>query len=315
VTSIAEALALRAVHFQAPILSWLNPVAAPFATAVRSRIEFAAPSVDHLAAIAVAARGAGIRADVHLHIDVGMARDGADPRSWRALCALAARLERESTLRIVGVMGHLGWADVPNDPANAIGRHRFEAAVGATYRHGLRPTVRHLAASAATATDPRSHYDLCRVGAGLVGIDPSRKLRLRPALTLSAPIASVREVAAGTSVGYGHSYITGSRTRLALLPVGYADGLPRIASERASAWLNGRRYRLAGPISMDQTVIDLGDDPAELGQPAILFGPGDVGEPTVVEWARWASTIEHEIVTGIGARVARRVVSSDGASS
>jgi alanine racemase len=315
VTSISEALALRAVHFQAPILSWLNPVSAGFAAAVRNRIDVAAASAQHLTAIAAGARTAGRPARVHLHIDVGMARDGAEPSAWAGLCELAGRLEHDSLVRVVGVMGHLGWADVPSDPANAAGRRRFEDAVGVARAHGLAPTTRHLAATAATITDPRTHFELCRVGAGLFGIDPSRTLRLRPALALTAPVVSIREVPAGVSVGYGHSYVTRRRTRLALLPVGYADGLPRIASGRASVFLNGRRRAVAGPISMDQTVVDVGWDAVELGQWARLFGPGDDGEPTVADWARWASTIEHEIVTGIGGRVARKIVPAPSARS
>jgi alanine racemase len=240
-----------------------------------------------------------------------MARDGCDRDEWPHLCAIAARLDRESVIRVVGVMGHLGWADVPNDPANASGRARFDEAVRVARAHGLSPSVRHLAATAATVTDPRTHYDLCRIGAGLFGIDPSRTIRLRPALTLTAPVVSIREVAAGTSVGYGHSYVTRRRTRLALVPIGYADGLPRIASTRASMLLNGVRRPVAGPISMDQTVLDIGLDSAELGQRATAFGPGSDGEPTVADWARWASTIEHEIVTGIGDRIARRISPAD----
>jgi alanine racemase len=310
VTSIDEALALRAVHFQAPILSWLNPVSAGFAAAVRHRIDIAVPSEAHLTAVADGARAAGRRADIHLHIDVGMARDGAEPSRWRALCDLAARLERHSLVRVVGVMGHLGWGDVPSDPANDVGRRRFDDAVRIARAHALAPSTRHLAATAATITDARTHYDLCRVGAGLFGIDPSHTMNLRPALTLTAPVVAVRDVPAGTSVGYGHTYVTRRRTRLALLPIGYADGLPRIASGRASVLLNGRRHPVAGLISMDQTVVEVGSETVELGQLATVFGPGDDGEPTGADWARWASTIEHEIVTGIGARVARRTTSS-----
>jgi alanine racemase len=306
VTTLDEALVLRASHIEAPILSWLNPVAAPFATAVRSRIDIAAPSTRHLVAIAHGARTAGRAANVHLHVDVGMARDGASPEHWPELCALAAGYQREGLVRVVGVMGHLGWADVPSDPANTAARERFEEAVRIAQLDHPNPVTRHLAATAATVTEPRAHYDLCRVGAGLFGIDPSRTVPLRPALTLTAPVVAIREVAAGTSVGYTHSYVTARRTRLALLPIGYADGLPRVASGRAAILLNGRRHRLAGPISMDQTVIDIGSEPAELGQRATVFGPGDDGEPTADDWARWASTIEHEIVTGVGRRVARR---------
>lgn len=307
VTSIDEALALRESRVEAPILSWLNSVAADFGEAIRHRIHLAAPSLDHLAAIGRAARSSGRTADVHLHADVGMARDGAEPSAWAPLCELAAELERQGSVQVIGVMGHLGWADTPSDPLNAIGRRRFEAAIRAAREHGLAPTTRHLAATAATVTDPRTHYDICRVGAGLFGIDPSRTTQLRPALTLTAPVVSVREIAAGTPVGYGRTYVTRRSTRLALLPIGYADGLRRIASSRASVLMNGRRRPVAGLISMDQTVIDVGSDPIELGQLATVFGPGDSGEPTVADWARWASTIEHEIVTGIGPRAVRRV--------
>jgi alanine racemase len=307
VTSIDEALALREGGIDVPILSWLNSVSAPFPDAIRLGVHLAAPSVDHLQAIGRAAPRAGRRADVHLHADVGMARDGAEPSVWAELCDLAAEMERDGVVRVVGVMGHLGWADTPSDPLNAIGRRRFDEAIRIVRGRGLGPTTCHLAATAATLTDPRTHYDLCRVGAGLFGIDPSGTTSLRAALTLTAPVVSVRDVPAGTYVGYGRTHLTLRRTRLALLPIGYADGLPRIASGRASVLLRGRRRAVAGVISMDQTAIDVGSDSVELGQCATVFGPGDGGEPTVADWARWASTIEHEIVTGIGARVDRRV--------
>jgi alanine racemase len=148
---------------------------------------------------------------------------------------------------------------------------------------------------------------MCRIGAGLVGIDPSRTTRLRPALTLTAPVVTVRRVTAGTSVGYGHTWTAPTATNLALLPVGYADGLPRSASGQAEVMVRGRRCPVVGLVSMDQTVIDLGDLTVTPGEPVTVFGPGDAGEPTVAEWAGWAGTIEHEIVTRIGARVRRQV--------
>jgi alanine racemase len=181
----------------------------------------------------------------------------------------------------------------------------FEWGVRVARGHGLRPPLRHLAATAATLTDPATLHNLSRVGAGLVGIDPSGTTRLSPALTLSAPVVGVRRVAAGTTVGDGASWQTARATTLALLPVGYADGIPRAASGRAEVLLRGRRRPLVGLVSMDQVVVDLGDDHVELGEPATVFGPGHSGEPTAAEWAGWAGTIEHEIVTGIGARVVR----------
>ena len=166
------------------------------------------------------------------------------------------------------------------------------------------------AATAATLTDPLTHHTMSRVGAGLVGIDPSRTTRLRGAMTLTAPLVSVRRVRAGTAVGYGHAYRTPVGTYLGLVPLGYADGLPRTASGRAEVTHRGVRRAVVGRISMDQTVVDLGEDGGEPGETVTVFGPGDGGEPTVADWAGWADTLEHEIVTGLGGRVARRVLAA-----
>jgi alanine racemase len=305
VTSIAEALALREAELQAPVLSWLNPVEADHGAAIDARVDLAVPSLAHLESIARAGVRAGLGARLHLHLDTGMARDGAAPDDWTALCRRARVLERQGLVRVVGVMGHLGCADVPGDPANAAGRAAFDRGVQVARAAGLRPPLRHLAATAATLTDPASHHTLSRVGAGLVGIDPSRTTRLEAALTLAAPVVAAREVRAGTTVGYGRTWVAERATRLALLPLGYADGLPRSASGSAEVLLRGRRRRVVGRISMDQVVVDVGDDQVTAGEVATVFGPGHAGEPTVADWATWADTIEHEVVTGIGARVAR----------
>lgn len=308
VTSIHEAVTLRDAGLTAPVLSWLNPVDADVTAAVGRRIDLAVPSLEHLAAITEAARRAGGRVRAHLHADVGMARDGASASEWRQLCDRARDAERSGLLRIVGVMGHLGCADDPGDPHNDEGIRAFTRAVEAATRAGLRPSLRHLGATAATLTDPRTHLDLSRVGAGLVGIDPSRTTRLRTAMTLATPVVSVRDVPAGTAVGYGHTHVTAAPTRLALLPVGYADGVPRSSSGRGWVQVRGRRCPVVGRVSMDQVVVDVGAAPVCPGDVAVVFGPGHDGEPTLAEWAGWAQTIEHELVTGIGARVARRVV-------
>jgi len=301
VTSIDEALELRRAGLRVPTLSWLNPLDADFGAAIASSIDLAVPGRDHLDAIT----RSGIGARIHLQLDTGMARDGAAPEDWAGLCRMARRAERAGTVRVIGVMGHLGCADEPDDPDNSAGRARFTWGVARAREAGLRPPLRHLAATAATLTDPLSHHTLSRVGAGLVGIDPSRTTALRPAMTLTAPVVGVRKVRAGTAVGYGHAWSAARRTHLALLPLGYADGLPRATAGRAEVLLGGRRCPLVGRVSMDQVVVDVGDDPPPLGATAVVFGPGRSGEPTVAEWAAWADTIEHEIVTGIGARVGR----------
>ncbi len=309
VTSVTEALELRTAGLRAPVLSWLNPIDADFRAAIAAGVDLAVASFGHLAAVCEASRTLGLAARVHLHLDTGLARDGAAPGDWGALCRTARRAERQGLIRVAGMMGHLPCAEVPSDASNLTGRTRFAWGLDLARAAGLRPEHRHLAATAAALTDPRSHHTMIRVGAGLVGIDPSRTTALRPALRLTAPILSVRQVRAGTPVGYGHTETTRSSTRLALIAVGYADGLPRSASPGAEVLVTGRRCPVIGRISMDQTVIDLG--PAEVGPVAqagdqvVVFGPGHDCEPTVAEWAAWSHTIEHEIVTGIGARVVR----------
>jgi alanine racemase len=307
VTSLREGIELRAAGITAPVLSWLNPVHADFATALRARIELAVPSHQHLAAVTAAASTTGRRARLHLHLDTGMARDGAEPARWHELCRLARAAERRGLVEVVGVMGHLGCADTPGDPCTDTALAGFATALRTARESGLRPRVRHLAATSATLTDPRTLFDLSRVGAGLVGIDPTGTTRLRAALTLTAPVVSAREVPAGTAVGYGHTYATTGRTHLALLPLGYGDGLPRAASGRAQVLLGGRLCPVVGRVSMDQLVVSTGDRRAEPGESAVVFGSGDRGEPTVAHWARWAGTIEHELVTGLGRRILRTV--------
>lgn len=312
VTSVVEALSLRAAGLRAPALSWLNPVSADFAAAVLGDVDLAVPSAAHLDAVVAAAARVGRPARVHLHLDTGLARDGEEPERWRVLCRRAARAQRSGAVRVVGAMGHLACADDPGHPGNDRGRARFAWGVAVARAAGLRPRLRHLAATAATLTDPRTHLDLVRIGAGLVGIDPSGTTRLRPAMTLEAPLVSVREVRAGTPVGYGHTWTAPGATTLGLVPLGYADGLPRLASGHAEVLVGGRRRPVVGRISMDQLVVDLGPraetgSGPRAGDAVTLFGPGRDGEPTAADWARWAETLEHEIVTGIGSRVTRSV--------
>ncbi|SDZ31053.1 alanine racemase [Herbiconiux ginsengi] len=304
VATIDEALALRRAGIAAPITCWLSHPGDDYQGAVDAGVDLAAPSVDHLRSIA----GTTGVARVHLHLDTGMARDGAEPTGWIDLCREARHAELAGRIRVVGLMGHLADGDDPGAPSNRLGRALFEWALDVARLTGLDPQILHLAATSATLTLPSTHFTACRVGAGLVGIDLSRTARLTSPMTLTAPLLLVRKVALGTSVGYGHDWAAPRSTRLGLIGLGYADGLPRSATGRAEVLVRGRRHPVVGRMSMDQAVIDLGDSGAGVGESVTVFGPGGSGEPTVTEWADWAGTIEHEIVTRVGSRVRRRTV-------
>ena len=305
VATLDEAFRLRAQGITAPTLSWLNSVHADWRRAVAERVDVAVTSAEQLYAIGDAAASLGTRARVHLHLDVGMAREGAPSETWSALCVSAAALERAQRIRVVGIMGHLSHAEDPGHPNNAAERQRFVNGVRVAMRRGLTPSELHLAATAAALHLPNTRFTLSRVGAGLYGIDPAGAAELSSALTLTVPVAQVRDVAPGTGVGYGHAHTTGQSTKLAVLPIGYGDGLPRAAEGRAEVSIHGRRCPVVGRISMDQIVVDIGALDVSSGDVAVVMGPGRFGEASVGEWAGWSGTIEHELITRIGVRESR----------
>lgn len=185
VTTMDEALQLRTAGLSGPILSWLNAVDADFDIALRHRIDLAVPGVSHLAAVTAAADRTGRCARIHLHLDTGTACDGAAPGEWPQLFLRTAAAAAHGQVQLVGVMGRLGHTDNPDDAHNTNGRLAFERGITAARHAGFAPGIRHLAATAATLADPRTHYDLSRIGAGLIGIDPSGRTPLRPAMSCS----------------------------------------------------------------------------------------------------------------------------------
>lgn len=297
VTSVTEALALRADGIGAPVLSWLNSPLADVGPAVAADVELAVPSLAHLLAVPRGAR-------VHLHLDTGLTRDGSVPAGWALLCEEAARAERGGRVRVVGVMSHLACADVPADPVNGLQRKRFDEGVRIARLAGLTPEFVHLSATAGLA-EARNHHDLVRVGAGLLGIDPIGASGLRGAVSLRVPLDGVRKVSAGTPVGYGHRWRAPRDTVLGLLPVGYADGVPRSTAEPLEVGFAGQRHPVVGRVSMDSTVVDLGPRTRPellVGEPVTLFGADG---PSLADWARRSGRLEAELLVGLGARVRR----------
>ena len=315
VAFLEEALALRSDGIDVPVLAWLMVPAEDLAPAVAAGVDLSVDDLAQLDRVLAAARATGTTARVQLKVDTGLSRGGATVRDWPGVCAAAAKAEAGGEVSVTGVWSHFAFADGgPDHPVNGAQAGVFAEALAVVDRAGLRPQVRHLANSAATLTAPATHYDLVRPGLACYGLSPVPDLGapadfgLRPAMTLTSTVALVKRVPAGTGVSYLHRHVTTAEATLALVPLGYADGVPRAATGTAEVLLRGRRRTIAGTVCMDQFVLDLGDDTAEAGDEVVLFGPGDDGEPTAQDWASVLGTIDYEIVTRIGARVPRTYV-------
>ncbi|MFD3930558.1 alanine racemase [Streptomyces sp. NPDC058614] len=306
-----EALALRAAGLPGRILCWLWTPGGPWAQAIEADLDVSVSGLWALREVIQAARDIGAPARVQLKADTGLGRNGCQPADWPELVAQALRAEADGLITVTGLWSHFACADEPGHPSIQAQLTRFREMVTYAEERGARPEVRHIANSPATLTLPESHFDLVRTGIAVYGVSPSPEIGtpadfgLRPVMTLSASLALVKHVEGGHGVSYGHHYITPGETTLGLVPVGYADGIPRHASGTGPVLVGGKLRTVAGRIAMDQFVVDLGGDEPEVGAEAVLFGPGDRGEPTAEDWARAAGTIAYEIVTRIGTRVPR----------
>jgi alanine racemase len=314
---LQEAVALRQAGISARILAWLwSPGDEDLTACVRGGIDVTASSAWQLEALTAAAHASGVRARVQLKVDTGLGRNGCMPAQWPALVEQAARLEAAGTLRICGIWSHFALADAPSSSTNAAQLAVFDESLEAAAAAGLAPEVRHIANSAATLAAPAAHYDLVRPGIAVYGVSPGGELGppeefgLAPAMTLRARLAGVKRVPAGQGVSYGHEYVTASETTLGLVPLGYADGIPRAAGGRGPVLAAGRIRPVAGRVCMDQFVLDLGQDAAEAGDEVVVFGSARRGEPSAEDWARAAGTIGYEIITRLGPRIHRRVIGS-----
>ncbi|MGA5565169.1 alanine racemase [Streptomyces platensis] len=311
VAGMREALALRAAGVPGRLLAWLLTPGDDWNAAVAADVELSAGAPWAVRAAVRAAQAVDRPALLHLEAETGLGRGGAAAGDWQTLVDSAAAAEAAGYLRVVGVWSHLARADEPGHPCCDRQLANFRSAAGIARRAGLAPDVLHLSNSAATLTLPEAHFDLVRPGLAVYGLSPvpdlagPAELGLRPAMTLTARLASVKRAPAGQGVSYGHRYRTARETTLGLVPLGYADGVPRHASQAGPVLVAGRQHTVAGTVCMDQFVLDLGDAPATPGDEVVLFGPGDRGEPGAEGWARAAHTISHEIVTRIGARVPR----------
>ncbi|MCC3281147.1 MULTISPECIES: alanine racemase [Arthrobacter] len=315
VAHISEALALRTGGISAPLLAWLHTADSDFAAAVAANIDIGVSGWE-LEAVVAAARELEVPARVHLKIDTGLGRNGCPEDLWETFVGRALAYQEDGLLRVVGIFSHLAVADEPHRAETDVQLQKFRDAVAVAEDAGVDHEVRHIANTPAVLSRPDSHFDLVRVGLGMYGLSPfagqsAAELGLRPAMTLKTTIANCKAVPAGQGVSYGLHYQTPEPTTLALVPLGYADGIPRVATG-GPVMVDGEVFPVVGRIAMDQMVIDLGrtgiaGTPASfIGKEAILFG-GE-GAPQVEEWAQAAGSINYEIITRISGRVTRSYV-------
>lgn len=310
VATIDEALALRADGVTAPVLAWLHRPGTDFAPALAADVGVGISSVSQLDALLDAVTRTGRTAAVTVKVDTGMNRNGARAAEFPQLLDALRRAAADDAVRLRGLMSHLACADEPDHPSNNLQAQRFSELLELTADHGVRFEVAHLANSPATMTRPDLAYDLVRPGIAVYGLSPLPHLGdlgLIPAMTLKTTVVLVRPLAAGEGVSYGQTWIADRDTTVALLPIGYADGVFRPLSGRFEVLINGRRRRSVGRVCMDQFVVDLGPGPVDVaeGDEAILFGPGRDGEPLAQDWADTLGTIHYEVVTSPRGRVTR----------
>ena len=309
-----EAIALRDAGDTGPILAWLLVPGDPgIAACIDRGVDLGVGSSWALDEVAEAARRRGRKARVHLEVDTALGRGGRPAHEWSDFFQHARALD--DAVEVVGIWSHLACADEPSHPANDTQLAGFQQALDVAASCGLNPQVRHLASSGAALSRPDLAFDLVRLGIITYGVTPGPQigppwphdLVISPAMSVRARIASVKRVPAGHGASYGLTWTAPHETSLALVPLGYADGIPRTA-RGAQVWIAGRRFPVVGRIAMDQFIVDIGDEAIEAGAEAVVFGAGTSGEPTAEEWAAWDDTIGYEIVTRMGARLPRRYI-------
>jgi alanine racemase len=303
VALLEEAIALRESGITEPIIAWLVQPGSDFKDAISHDIDLAAGSL--MALHEIQAASGDKKARVHLELDTGMTRGGF-LSEWSQLTAADV-----AGLEIVGVFSLFARADEPNVEQNLEQLNRFNEMVKTLESLGFSNLVRHISNSAATLSNPQAKFEMVRTGIAIYGLTPdvamgsSKDFGLRPAMQLRAALYLVKDVPANTPVGYGASEFTSRDTKLGVVAMGYADGIPRIA-RGAGVWVNGQRAPIIGRVSMDQFVVDLGpESKAKSGDWVVIFGNGSHGEYTADDWGAASGSINYEIVTRIGPRVPR----------
>lgn len=309
VADVEEALSLRAAGIKTRILAWLHDPTDDFEKAVAKDVDLAVSSADQLMRVVKAAKAQGAIGRIHIKVDTGLSRNGVTMTELPDLIEqVLAEVERGSIIS-VGIFSHLSSTGPKEDLAQI---EVFEQALELAKAKGLSFELRHLTASDGTLTYPQARYDMVRIGVALYGLSPfsdnrANEFGLTPAMTCEATVVQTKRVPAGSGVSYGYLYSTPVETTLALVPIGYAEGLPRSASGEAEVSINDRKYKIHSRIAMDQFVVDVGNASVSPGAKVVIFGPNG---PTADDLADAAGTINYEIVTRMGGRFKREYLGS-----
>ena len=309
---LEEGIALRNSGIKIPIISWLTPLGEDFNTAINLDIDLSISSIELLTEVISAGKSVKKIPRVHIEVDTGMSRGGVGD-DWQTFLTELSKAVEVNEINIVGIWSHFARADEPEEVMNKEQLAVFENRIKSASAAGIKAEFIHISNSAASLTNKSAHKNIIRWGIGLYGLSPdlnnlgdSKSLNLKPAMRLKAKLHLVKAVKAGVSVGYSGTAITKSDTKLGVVTLGYADGIPRNANNLAGVFVAGKRAPIIGRVSMDQFVVDLGSNSlAKTGDEVIVFGDGVGGEYTVDEWAKASGTINYEIVTRIGSRVPR----------
>ncbi|MCV7322757.1 alanine racemase [Mycolicibacterium confluentis] len=321
VATVPEALSLRRNGIDVPVLAWLHAPGTDFGPALVADVQLAVSSLAQLDEVLDAVHRTGITAMVTVKVDTGLNRNGVPEAYFDQLVNALRRAVSADAVRVRGMMSHLACGDEPEHPANDSQYEAFTRLCERARRMGLEFEVAHLSNSAATIARHDLAFDMVRPGLAVYGLSPIAgrgDFGLSPAMTLKAPVALVKPVRAGEGVSYGHAWVADRDTTVALVPVGYADGVFRGLGGRLEVAINGVRRRSVGRVCMDQFVVDLGPGITDVcvGDEVILFGPGASGEQTAQDWADLMDTINYEVVTSPrGGRVIRTHIQAGGCCS
>lgn len=309
VAYVDEALELRNNKVPGPILAWLLHPEDNFEDALSESIDLSVSTLEQLERINQIAEKLGIIASIHVEVDTGLSRSGV---ALEHLEDFFLAIGRSSYCKLISIWTHLAASEDPSHQSNVRQIKDFHAAVHLADQMGIAYEFIHLANSAATLLSPELHFGMVRCGIATYGVTPGgevgevKRHNLKPVMKVVSEVAQVRRLDVGDGVSYNHTWVASKPTTVALIPIGYADGIPRNAGNRSHVTCNGKQYPIVGTVCMDQFVVDFQDDAVEIGDLVEIFG-------TAVDahaFNQAAGGIGYELVTRIGARLEKRYVDS-----